>query len=332
MLETTERLLSTLSALQGTAAMAGPELAARLGVTVRTVRRDVERLRQLGYAVESTRGPAGGYRLGRGGSAPPPLMLDDEEAVALAFCVRASAAESVSGVAASAASALGKLDQTLPAQARARVDALVRATVRLPSADDEIDRQVLLVVTGACRDGQALEITYRSARGTESALGLEPYRVVNAGRRWYLVARDRRRGEWRTYRLDRIASARTTGHGVDVSDAPDAAAFVAAAVTTAPYRYRARVEVDLPLDELARRVPATVGVLEAVDDRTTLLSVGGNDIDWLALHLGALDAPFRVLEPPELERRVIAIGRRMVAGGGLGAPQAIESSVNAGTS
>ena len=93
MLETTERLLSTLSALQGTAAMAGPELAARLGVTVRTVRRDVERLRQLGYAVESTRGPAGGYRLGRGGSALPPLMLDDEEAVALAFCVRASAAE-----------------------------------------------------------------------------------------------------------------------------------------------------------------------------------------------------------------------------------------------
>lgn len=315
MLETTERLLATLSALQGHAALSGSELAARLGVTVRTVRRDVDRLRQLGYAVESTRGAAGGYRLGRGGSALPPLMLDDEEAVALAFCVRASAAESVSGVAASAASALAKLEQTLPAPARARVDALVRSTVRLPSADEEIDRQILVTVTGACRDGQELEIAYRNAQGKPSELRVEPYRLVNAGRRWYLVARERRHREWRTYRLDRITGARTTGHGVDVSDAPDAAAFVGAAITTAPYRYQARIEIALPLDELARRIPPTVGVLQAIDGDTTLLDVGGNDLDWLALHLGALDAPFRVLDPPELEQRVVEIGRRMTAAG-----------------
>lgn len=329
MVETTERLLATLSALQGHAAVSGPELAARLGVTVRTVRRDVDRLRQLGYAVESAAGVTGGYRLGRGGAALPPLMLDDEEAVALAFCVRAAAGDSVSGIAASAATALSKLEQTLPTASRARVDALVRATVRLPASGDEIDRQVLLAVTAACRDGQELEVTYRSAEDRTFERRLEPYRVVNAGRRWYLVARDRRRGEWRTYRLDRIVAARTTGHGVDVSDAPDAAAFVGAAITTAPYRYQARVEVDMPLDELARRIPPTVGVLEAVDERTTLLAVGGNDLDWLALHLGALDAPFRVLEPSELLDRVAAIGTRMMA---CGRAQSIDSSVYAGTS
>lgn len=326
---TTERLLATLSALQANIAMSGPELADRLGVTVRTVRRDVDRLRQLGYAVESTPGVDGGYRLGGGGSALPPLMLDDDESVALAFCVRAVAGDSPVGIAASATSALAKLEQTLPAASRARIDGLLRATVRLPAGGDEIDSQILLVVTAACRDGQELEVTYRSAAsGRTSERRLEPYRVVSAGRHWYLVARDRRHRDWRTYRLDRMLGARQTGHGVDVGDAPDAARFVATAITTAPYRYQARVEVDLPFAELSRRIPPTVGVLEAIDENTTLLTVGGNELDWLALHLGALDAGLRVLEPTELRDRLATIGARMVEC----ALQSIDSSVNTGTS
>lgn len=306
-METTARLLALLSVLQRVPQMSGPSLADHLGVTVRTVRRDIDRLRQLGYVVDSEAGVSGGYRLGEGGSSVPPLMLDEEETVALAVCVRAAAGDSVAGIAEAAARALAKLEQSLPTSARSRLDALSAATIRLPAAGGEVDPSVLLTVTSACHRGEALVMSYRSANGRESERRLDPYRIVNAGRRWYLVARDRRHGEWRTFRLDRIAQVRSTGHGVDLRGAPDAAAFVGEAITTAPYRYRARVEFDAPLHELARRIPPTVGVLEAVAPTTTVLTTGADDLDLLVVHIGALGVPFRVLEPDALRDRVTAM-------------------------
>jgi predicted DNA-binding transcriptional regulator YafY len=315
MVETTERLLATLSALQGGTTLSGPELASRLGVTARTVRRDVDRLRQLGYAVESELGVAGGYRLGSGGSAVPPLLLDDDEAVALAVCARAAAGGSVAGAGEAATRALGKLEQGMPARLRARIAAIVQATERLPDPGAEVDHGILVTITTACREGQELAVTYRRANGPAggSERRLEPHRVVSAGRRWYLVARDRRRGEWRTYRLDRVVDARPTGHGVDVSDAPDAAAFVGNAITTAPYRHRARVDLDAPVATLAALIPSTVGVLEALDETTTRLTVGVDDLDLLVVRLGCLGVPFRVLEPADLVDRLAVVAEHLAA-------------------
>jgi predicted DNA-binding transcriptional regulator YafY len=311
MLETTARLLGVLSTLQRGAGASGPQLADRLGVTVRTVRRDVDRLRQLGYAIESDPGVAGGYRLGRGGSAVPPLMLDEEEAVALAVAVRSAAGDSVVGVGAAAERALAKLEQSLPSTPRSRIAAVTDSTVRLASRGDEVDPAVLLTVSAACREQQQLRVTYCDAAGRESERRLEPHRVVSAGRRWYLVAHDLGVREWRTFRLDRVVSVRRTGHGVRLVDPPDAASFVHAAITTAPYHYRARIRLDAPVEQIAARVPATVAVLEAVDESTTMMTTGADELDILVVHLGVLGVPFVVHEPDELRERVAAVAEHL---------------------
>jgi predicted DNA-binding transcriptional regulator YafY len=312
-LDTTERLLGLLSVLQGGATWTGPQLAARAGVTVRTVRRDVERLRRLGYAVESDLGADGGYRLGSGGRAVPPLVFDDDEVLALAVSARAGSASAVGGVDEAAARALAKLEQALPLEHRRTVTAVASSTERLPATGDHVDPAVLVTIGAACHGREQLRVTYRGRSGGASERRLEPYRVVNAGRRWYLVAFDLGPREWRTFRLDRIVDAHPTGHGVALVDPPDAVAFVGRAITTAPYRYRARVEVDAPLEELARRIPATVAVLEGLGPATTLVTTGADDLDVLAVHLASLDAPFRALEPVELRERLVELADRLRA-------------------
>jgi predicted DNA-binding transcriptional regulator YafY len=311
MVETTARLLGVLSALQSGGPWSGPHLATRLGVTVRTVRRDVDRLRQLGYAVESDVGSQGGYRLGAGGAATPPLMLEADEVVALAVCVRAAAGDSVAGVADAAARALAKLEQTLPANARRAVTAVSDSTVRLTATGDAVDPDVLVAVSGACRNRRQVRATYRSRGGRPTERRLEPYRVVNAGRRWYLVAYDLGPHEWRTFRIDRIADVIETGHGVRLLDPPDAATFVGEAITTAPYRWRARVVLDASLEHIAALVPPTVGVLEGIDSTTTRLTTGADDLDMLVVHLGCLGVTFRVVEPDELRHRVAEVAARL---------------------
>jgi predicted DNA-binding transcriptional regulator YafY len=314
MLDTTARLLAVLSALQSGGAWSGPRLAARLGVTVRTVRRDIDRLRQLGYAVESDVGVAGGYRLGHGGAAVPPLMLDEDEVVALAVCVSAAAGDSVAGVADAAARALAKLEQALPPPTRRAVAAVAETSERLPVEGDAVAAGVLVTVSAACRGRRRLLVSYRSRSGRASERRLEPLRVVNAGRRWYLVAYDLGPAEWRTFRIDRIVDAVETGHGVDLPDPPvDIAAFVGESITTAPYRYRTRVDVHAPLHEITRRVPPTVGVLEDVGPSTTRLTIGADDLDALVVHLGCLGVPFEVLEPDELRVRVSEVAAVLAA-------------------
>src|SRR5882762_3180096 len=208
--QTSARLLELLSLLQGRRDWPGDELADRLEVSGRTIRRDMQRLRQLGYPVESLTGPAGGYRL-RAGSAMPPLLLDDEEAIAIAVGLRTAARASVTGIEETAVRALVKLEQVLPAHLRRRVRALGSATLTLPVAGPTVDPQHLTVIAAACRDSERLRFAYRSRDGTSSRREVEPHSLVNHGRRWYLVAWDLRREDWRTFRVDRLAEPASTG-------------------------------------------------------------------------------------------------------------------------
>jgi predicted DNA-binding transcriptional regulator YafY len=214
MLETSARLLRLLSLLQTPRDWTGTELAGRLGVTTRTVRNDVGRLRELGYPVHATRGAVGGYRLGAG-AALPPLLLDDEEAVAVAVGLRTATIGSIEGIEESALRALAKLEQVLPVRLRRRINTLQSYTIPVPPSGNRpvpsVSADVLTAITAACRDRERLRFDYRSHDGTASRRDVEPYRLVNWGRRWYLVAWDTQRGDWRTYRVDRVEPRIPTG-------------------------------------------------------------------------------------------------------------------------
>ena len=314
------RLLRLLSLFQSRPYWSGPELAERLGVTDRTVRRDVERLRELGYHVEAAPSSSGGYRLGPGGTALPPLLLDDAEAAAVAIALGVAAggaAGSVKGFAEPAVAALAKLDRLLPRELRARVDAIRAATTALgPPATDAVDADTLVALAQAADGHERLVIGYRDRDGNESERRVEPYRLVATGRRWYLLAFDVDRAAWRTFRVDRIVAVHRTGHRfAPVADPPDPEAIVAEAITTAPYRWQAVVDFDCSPKELAARVPPTVGVVRP-DRRPgtttcSTLTIGADDLSSLAGHLVALDLGFEVRSPPELRAHVRALGRRL---------------------
>src|SRR3954451_1769314 len=252
---TSSRLLTLLSLLQGRRDWPGGELAERLAVSGRTVRRDVERLRGLGYPVESLTGPAGGYRL-RAGTAMPPLLLDDDEAIAIAVGLRTAARASVTGIEETAVRALVKLEQVLPAHLRRRVSALGSATVALPASGPTVDPQHLTVIAAACRDSECLRFAYTRRDDAESRRVVEPHSLVNLGRRWYLVAWDRGREDWRTFRLDRLSRPASTGVRFVSRKLPvkDAGAFVQQSITGAPTRYEARVTLHVSADVMKKRV------------------------------------------------------------------------------
>lgn len=308
----TSRLLDLLSILQTGGQHSGPELADRLGVTVRTVRRDVDRLRALGYAIDAARGSDGAYSLGAGGSAMPPLLLDHDEAFALAVCVRTAAGDSVRGVGVAAERALQKLRQTLPPPARAKVESLASATIRLPSSvSSEVEETILTEVSAACRTPERIRFDYRAANGVHTERRVEPFRVVNVERRWYLAAFDLDRDDWRTFRLDRMITVERTGHGVTFTDPPDPVAYVSASITSAPYRHRVVVRVGAPADVVARLVPSSTGTIEEIDDATCRLSFGGNALDDLVGELGSLGHDFVVEEPDEIRDSLRAMAARL---------------------
>jgi predicted DNA-binding transcriptional regulator YafY len=301
MTETASRLLELLSLLQGRRDWPGGKLAGRLGVSGRTIRRDIERLRRLGYPVESLSGPAGGYRL-RAGGAIPPLLLDDEEAIAIGVGLRTAARASVTGIEEAAVRALVKLEQVLPAHLRRRVGALGSATVTPPGAGPMVDPQELTVIAAACRDSECLRFAYRSRDGTESRREVEPHSLVNHGRRWYLVAWDRRRDGWRTFRIDRLARPAPTAVRFTPRRLPakDAAAYVERSISSAPSRFEARVTLRAPAEEMASRVPAWWGAIEPIDARSCEYRTADDDLRWLALRIAAIGVDFEVHEPPEL--------------------------------
>ncbi len=313
MVETSARLLQLLSLLQARHEWAGADLAGRLEVTARTLRRDVQKLRSLGYPVYATPGVAGGYRLGAG-AALPPLLLDDDEAVAVALSLRTAASHAVSGVGEASIRALAKLDQVLPSRLRERAAAISQATVPLTSPAPAVDATVLMTIARACRDSEQLAFGYRP--GTDGELAdrrTEPHRLVQAGYRWYLVARDLERDDWRTFRADRISSPRLTGIRFEPRDPPDAAAFVSHAVSTAPYRYQARVLVHATAAEVAAQVPPTAGQVQAASAGTCLLTSGSDSLDAIAFHLAMLGFDFTVLAPPELVGHMRVLGSRLLS-------------------
>ena len=311
MVETSARLLRLLSLLEIRPEWAGADLAERLEVTPRTLRRDIAKLRSLGYPVYAAPGVAGGYRLGAG-AALPPLLLDDEEAVAVALSLRTAASNSVAGVGEASVRALAKLEQVLPARLRERAAAIGQSTVPLTGPEPAVDAETLTTIARACRNYERLVFAYRRFQDTEpSERRVEPHRLVQAGYRWYLVARDLERGEWRTYRVDRIEAPRLTGVRFVPRDPPDAAAFVANAVTTAPYRYQAQVRIQASATAVAEVVPPTVGTIEPVDDGTCTLTSGSDSLDALAFHIGMIGYDFTVLGPTELAERMQVLATRL---------------------
>lgn len=303
MLETSARLLRLLSLLQTPRDWTGSELAERLEVSTRTVRNDVERLRSLGYPVHGTRGAVGGYRLGAG-AALPPLLLDDEEAVAVTVGLRTAAGGAIAGIEETSLRALAKLEQVLPPRLRRRVNAIATYSVSVPGdgAAPRIDATVLTVLAAACRDHEGLRFDYRDHSGSGTVRNVEPHRLVNWGRRWYLVAWDTDRRGWRTFRVDRIDLRTPNGPRFTERALPEAdvAAYVSRRVSAAAWRYRARVTVHAPAEAVADRINPAVGTVEAVDEHTCILDTGADDLDTFAVYLGMLGFDFTVTEPVEL--------------------------------
>ena len=309
---TSSRLLTLLSLLQARRDWPGGELASRLEVSGRTVRRDVERLRDLGYPVESLTGPAGGYRLAAG-TAMPPLLLDDDEAIAIAVGLRTAASTSVAGIEETAVRALVKLEQVLPAQLRRRVRALQTATMTLSpgGSGPTVDPQCLTVIAAACRDKERVRFAYRARDDAETRREAEPHSLVNAGRRWYLVAWDCGRKDWRSFRLDRLAKPASTGVRFTQRELPakDAAAYVQQSLSSAPSRYEARVTIHAPASEVgSRRWYADVSPLGG--DRCELRT-GDDNLDWLAMRIAMLPYDYEVHEPPELVEHLRGLGARI---------------------
>jgi predicted DNA-binding transcriptional regulator YafY len=299
MAETTARVLRLLGLLQSRPVWSGPELADRLGVTVRSVRRDVERLRDLGYPVRSAKGVGGGYQLGPGQGLPP-LLLDPEEAVAVAVCLSLAAGGSVAGVDEAALRTLSKLDQVLPARLRAQVAAVQHATETLDTTATPADPATLMTLARGCRDHHRVRFGYVDHAGEQTARTVEPYRLVATGRRWYLLAHDVDRDDWRTFRLDRMRDVEPTTWTFRPREAPDAREHVSRAISRSPYPLEVRVHYDVPADVVRAQVPPTAATVEPLDDGRCLLVAGGERLDALAFHLSRIEPPGTVLEPPEL--------------------------------
>ncbi|MBT1096274.1 YafY family protein [Streptomyces sp. Tu102] len=303
MLDTSARLLRLLSLLQAHRDWSGAELAGRLGVTPRTVRRDVDRLRELGYPVNASPGTGGGYQLGAGAELPP-LLLDDDEAVAVAVGLRTAAGQGIEGIGETSVRALAKLEQVLPNRLRRRVSALNAFTVPMlrgpqPSA---VDPAVLTELANLCRDSERLRFEYRDHEGAPTRRSVEPHRLVCSERRWYLVAWDLDREDWRTFRVDRVIPKPPHGprFAPRTPPAEDLAAYVSRGVSTRAYAAQAVVRLLVPLAEAAERVSPTAGQLEAEGPDSCLLRTGAGSLDVMVIHVMLMGFEFEVLEPVEL--------------------------------
>lgn len=300
----TGRALQLLSLLQTHRWRRSAELAERLEITERTVRRDVDRLRDLGYPVDATSGKYGGYRLAAGAHLPP-LVLDDDEAVAVAVGLRYAAEAAIGGMEETSLRALTKIEQLLPHRLRRRVSALRSSITPMRwAADDIVDPEALSVLAAACRDHEEVRFDYRRSDGENSRRLVQPHRLVTAGRRWYLVAWDHHRRDWRTFRLDRLRESRSAGSHFTPRQIPggDAASFVASSLGSIPRHHEAKLAVNAAFAELA-------GVLRWVDHTpiemeadSCLVQIRSDDLDWLAETVAriALTAPVAVIEPAEL--------------------------------
>lgn len=297
MLKTSARLLRLLWLLQSRRYWSGAELSERVEVDARTLRRDIDRLRELGYAVEASPGLGGGYQL-KAGSALPPVLLDDEEAVTVAVAVRA-AASSVGRMEETAIGLLAKLDQLLPARLRKRASALHSVTISLANPQHAPSIELLTRIACACRDRMKLRLSYRDRGGNVTSRAVEPLRLAHTGRLWYLVAWDAERKDWRTFRIDRVQRLVSSGPQFSPREFPgDIAAYVSRSIHQVPYRFRMRIRLKGSVAELARRIPGWCGVLEVLDEESCALSTGADSIEVLAAQLVLTGADFEILDAP----------------------------------
>jgi predicted DNA-binding transcriptional regulator YafY len=262
--------------------------------------------------VQATMGAVGGYRL-VAGTAMPPLLLDDEEAVAVAVGLRTAANGTVTGIEEASVRALAKLEQVLPSRLRYRVSALHSVTLPLPGAQALVDPVVLTVIATAARDRQRIRFRYTSHDGTQGTRAAEPHHLVHTGRRWYLLGWDPANNGWRTFRADRMTSPQITGPRFTPRDPPggDAAAYVSRSVSSAPYRYQARIRLHLPAQAAAERLPPTVGHLQADGEHACILHTGAESLDVLAIYVAIIGAEFEILDPPDLAKHLLALAGRL---------------------
>ncbi|EFE75301.1 transcriptional regulator [Streptomyces filamentosus] len=337
MSDTPARLLKLLSLLQTPREWPGGELAERLDVSPRTIRRDIDRLRDLGYPVEASRGSIGGYRL-VAGAAMPPLLLDDEEAVAIAVGLRAGAGHAIEGVDEASVRALAKLEQVLPSRLRHRVSVLQNATVPLTRGDGStIDPRTLTTLASAATGRERLRFAYRSGDGTRTKRQVEPYRLVSTGQRWYLVAYDIDREDWRTFRVDRVGEPYATGArfaprplpvegaGSDAgggTGSGDAATFLARSMRRMQPELRLDVWFGAPAEFVAARLPAHLGAPEPDGEGGCRLRASCTDsLEWVALRLALVDCEFSVQGPPQLVAYLESLGARLTRAAAGAGPQ-----------
>ncbi|MET7966407.1 YafY family protein [Micromonospora sp. NPDC005305] len=315
---TTERVLTLLGLLQQRQVWTGPELADRLGVTSRTIRRDVERLRTLGYPVHAGQGVGGGYRLGPG-RALPPLLLDDEEAIATAVSLLAGAGGAVAGAADAALRALAKLDRVLPTRLRHDVRALAGSVESFGGGRPPADPEALMTLARACRDEVEAGFDYPSGSEVRRRR-VEPYRLVASDRRWYLLAYDLDRGDWRSFRIDRMTDVSARSWRFRPRVAPDAATHVQEGVASRAYPHRARFLVHAPADTVRAQIPASAAVVRERDGGRCEVLSGAGSLDFVLMHVLLLGHGFEVLDPPELRGRCRALAERLLAAGATTAP------------
>jgi predicted DNA-binding transcriptional regulator YafY len=309
-MNTSARMLRLLSLLQTHRYWPGGELSERLEVSARTLRRDIERLRELGYSVDAVRGVAGGYQLRAGGSSLPPLLLEDEEAVAIAVGLRTAAAGAVSGLEETSIQALTKVIGLMPPRLRRRMDAIQSQTDGVPwGGGPTIDAAVLTTLAQACRDDERVRFGYRTREGDAMDRSVEPHRLVSVGRRWYLVAWDLTRHDWRSFRLDRMTEASATGVRFRQRALPggDAAEFVKSGLRNVPQRHHVSVRVHTGADAVRRQV-GRWGEVEELTSRSCRLRMDVDDLAWPMFVLAGLGAEFDIEGPPELVERTAAVG------------------------
>lgn len=316
MLETSARLLQLLSLLQMRREWTGAALAERLSVTERTVRRDIGKLRTLGYPIQASPGVAGGYQLGAGAELPP-LLLDDEEALAAALGLSAVTASPVAGIGEASVRALAKLEQVLPHRLRAQFAAMKNAvsTIAVPVAP--VDPEVLTALSSAIADRRVVLFRYAKNDGDASRRTVEPYRLVDTGRRWYLLAWDTARQDWRTFRVDRLENIPSPRGRFAPRPLPegDAAAYVQRSITRSPYRFDVVVRFAAPLDVVADRLGPDLAELAADGETHTIMRSGWDSMDIPLVHLAALDLDFEILEPPRFRERAAELAARLGRGG-----------------
>ena len=311
-ISTATRLLRLVSLLSARSTWTCGELADHLAVTDRTVRRDVARLRESGYRIESEPGPWGGYRLGVG-SRMPPLVLDDEEALAVSVALREAALSGVLGGDQAAVSALRKLRQVLPSGIADRLAELDATFVQTPrSVNGQLPAGRLLELAAACRCGERVRLSYRDHAGKVTDRDVDPYRLVHTGRRWYFVARDVTRGQWRTFRADRVMEARPIGQKVELVDLPDPALLVSRAIASVVYPILVTVRLPHPLDRALRLVPPTIGTHRPDGAAATIVEIGGNDVELLVTYLLGLGTPLRVLSPDDVREALLLRSQQLI--------------------